>query len=50
MSYMKTVASITLASGLVFQLPVVVYFFSRAGLLTPDIYSKRTDGMHWSPS
>lgn len=37
MSYMKTVASITLASGLVFQLPVVVYFLSRAGLLTPDI-------------
>ena len=33
MSYMKTVASITLASGLVFQLPVVVYFLSRAGLL-----------------
>ena len=37
MSYMKTVASITLASGLVFQLPVVVYFFSRAGLITPDL-------------
>jgi sec-independent protein translocase protein TatC len=37
MSYMKTVASITLASGLVFQLPVMVYFLSRAGLLTPDI-------------
>ena len=26
-----------MASGLVFQLPVVVYFLSRAGLLTPDI-------------
>lgn len=36
-SYMKTVASITLASGLVFQLPVLVYFLSRAGLVTPEL-------------
>ena len=37
MSYMKTIASITMAAGLIFQLPVVVYFLSRAGLVTPDI-------------
>jgi sec-independent protein translocase protein TatC len=37
MSYMKTIASITMASGLIFQLPVVVYFLSRAGLITPEI-------------
>lgn len=37
MSYMKTVASITLAAGMVFQMPVIVYFLSRAGLLTPAI-------------
>ena len=37
MSYMKTIASITMAAGLIFQLPVVVYFLSRAGLITPDI-------------
>lgn len=37
MSYMKTVASITLASGLVFQLPVIVYFLSKAGLITPEL-------------
>ena len=37
MSYMKTIASITLAAGLIFQLPVVVYFLSRAGLVTPEI-------------
>ncbi len=37
MSYMKTVASITLASGLIFQLPVIVYFLSKAGLITPEI-------------
>lgn len=37
MSYMKTIASITLAAGLIFQLPVVVYFLSKAGLVTPEI-------------
>ena len=37
MSYMKTIASITLAAGLIFLLPVVVYFLSRAGLVTPEI-------------
>jgi len=37
MSYMKTIASITLASGLIFQLPVIVYFLSKAGLVTPDL-------------
>ena len=26
-----------MAAGLIFQLPVVVYFLSRAGLITPDI-------------
>ena len=30
----KTVASITLAAGLVFQLPVLVFFLSKAGLVT----------------
>jgi len=34
MSYVKTVASITLASGIVFQLPVLIYFLSKAGLVT----------------
>jgi len=34
MSYVKTVASITLAAGLVFQLPVLVFFLSKAGLVT----------------
>lgn len=37
MSYMKTIASIALAAGLIFQLPVVVYFLSKAGLVTPAI-------------
>ena len=34
MSYVKTVASITLAAGIVFQLPVFIYFLSKAGLVT----------------
>lgn len=34
-SYITTVASVTLAAGLLFQLPVVVYFLSKLGLVTP---------------
>lgn len=37
MSYVKTVSSITLAAGLVFQLPVLVYFLSKAGLVTAEM-------------
>lgn len=40
MSYMKTVASITLAAGLIFQLPVVVYFLSKVGIVTPTLLRK----------
>lgn len=36
MSYVKTVASITLAAGLIFQLPVLIFFLSKAGLVTAD--------------
>jgi sec-independent protein translocase protein TatC len=34
-SYVNTVTMIVLASGLMFQLPVVVYFLTKAGLVTP---------------
>ena len=37
MSYVKTVAAIALSSGLIFQLPVLVYFLARAGIVTPEI-------------
>jgi len=37
MSYVKTVTSITLAAGIVFQLPVLVYFLSKAGLVTAPL-------------
>lgn len=36
-SFISTVTSVTLASGLVFELPVIVYFLSKAGILTPAL-------------
>ena len=35
MSYLKTVASITLAAGLIFQVPVLIHFLAKMGLVTP---------------
>ena len=35
-SYITTVATIVLACGLVFQLPLMVYFLTRMGILTPQ--------------
>jgi sec-independent protein translocase protein TatC len=40
LSYINTVTSITLASGIIFELPVVVYVLSKVGILTPDMMSK----------
>lgn len=34
-SYVSTIVTLVLGSGLLFQLPVVVYFLTRVGLLTP---------------
>jgi sec-independent protein translocase protein TatC len=39
-SYFSTVASIVLASGLVFELPVVAYFLSKIGIMTPSFMRK----------
>lgn len=36
-SYVSTITTLVLACGLLFQLPMVVYFLTKAGLLTPDI-------------
>lgn len=36
-SYISTVTTITLSCGLVFQLPIVVYFLSRLGFVTPKL-------------
>jgi sec-independent protein translocase protein TatC len=36
-SYIGTVTSISLASGVIFELPIFVYFLSKVGILTPDL-------------
>lgn len=39
-SYMKTVASITLASGVIFELPILVFFLTKVGLVTPEFLKR----------
>ncbi len=39
-SYITTVTMVTFATGLVFELPVIVYFLSRVGLVTPEFMKK----------
>jgi sec-independent protein translocase protein TatC len=39
-SYITTITTLTLAVGLVFELPVFVYFLSRVGVLTPEVMRK----------
>lgn len=34
-SYISTISTVSMATGLIFELPVVVYFLARAGLVTP---------------
>ena len=36
-SYITTVSTITLGTGVIFELPIVVYFLSKLGILTPEI-------------
>lgn len=36
-SYVSTVTTLVLSCGLLFQLPIVIYFLTRSGILTPDI-------------
>jgi len=40
MSYISIITSICLASGIMFELPTVVLFLSKVGLLTPDFLKK----------
>jgi sec-independent protein translocase protein TatC len=35
-SYISTLVSITLSTGLVFQLPILVFFLTKIGLITPE--------------
>ncbi len=39
-SYVSTVASLILGCGLVFQFPVVVYFLTKVGMITPQLMRK----------
>lgn len=39
-SYISIIRSSSLASGLVFQLPIIVYFLTKIGLVTPHIMKK----------
>ncbi|MGK7393112.1 MAG: twin-arginine translocase subunit TatC [Candidatus Cyclobacteriaceae bacterium M3_2C_046] len=36
-SYVSTITMLVLASGILFQLPIVVYFLTKAGIVTPDL-------------
>ena len=40
MSYISTVSSVTLASGVMFELPAIVLFLSKIGLVTPEFLKK----------
>lgn len=39
-SFISTVTTVTLVCGLVFQLPLIVYFLSKLGLITPEVMRK----------
>jgi sec-independent protein translocase protein TatC len=39
-SYISTVVSVTLGIGIVFELPVFVYFLTKVGILSPDFMKK----------
>ncbi|MGF1584655.1 MAG: twin-arginine translocase subunit TatC [Bacteroidales bacterium] len=40
MSYISTVSSIALAAGVLFELPVLIYFLTKTGLITPEFLIK----------
>lgn len=39
-SYISTVSTVTLATGIIFELPVVIYFLARSGLVTSEFLRK----------
>lgn len=44
-SYISTVVSLSFAIGLVFELPIFVYFLTRVGMITPDFLRRNRRGM-----
>lgn len=39
-SYIGLVRSSVIASGLIFELPIIIYFLTKIGLVTPDVLKK----------
>jgi sec-independent protein translocase protein TatC len=39
-SYISTVTTLSLATGIIFELPILVYFLTRFGLITPEFMRK----------
>lgn len=39
-SYISTISSVVLASGIIFELPILAYFLTKIGLLTPSFMRK----------
>jgi sec-independent protein translocase protein TatC len=44
-SYISTVVSLTFAVGLVFEMPIFVFFLTKVGVLTPDFMRKNRKAM-----
>lgn len=40
LSYIQTVSAIALAAGILFELPVLIYFLTKVGLVTPEFLKK----------
>jgi sec-independent protein translocase protein TatC len=45
-SYISTVVSVTFAVGVVFELPILVYFLTKIGVITPDFLKKNRRYMY----
>jgi len=45
-SYISTVVSVTFAVGVVFELPILVYFLTKIGILTPDFMKNNRKYMY----
>ncbi|MBE9492318.1 MAG: twin-arginine translocase subunit TatC, partial [Bacteroidetes bacterium] len=39
-SYISTVVSVTIAVGIVFELPILIYFLTKVGVVTPSFLKK----------
>lgn len=45
-SYISTVVSLTFAVGVVFELPILIYFLTKIGVVTPDFLKKNRRYMY----